>query len=203
MTRPAIHTEVELAALFGAVGEASLRKEVDHLHPVYRRWIEASPFAILATGGPGGLDVSPRGDTAPLVRVVDEHILLLPERRGNNRIDGLKNILTNPQFALIFLVPGVNETVRVNGSATIEAAPDLLASFAVDGAQPKRVLRVRVETVFLQCGRALLRSALWGPIQQTPAARTAGAMLAELTADDIDGQAYDRELPGRQRATLY
>jgi uncharacterized protein len=194
-----------LQALFDAPGEASVRKEVPFLHPVYRRWIEASPFLVLATAGPGGLDASPRGDAAPLVAVADDRTLLLPERRGNNRIDSLRNIVTNPQVGLLFLVPGVDETLRVNGTARISVDPALLGRFAVNGSPPKCVIEVRVATVFFQCARALLRSRLW---REVPAARpagvpTAGEMLAALTDGAVGGARYDEELPARQQSTLY
>jgi PPOX class probable FMN-dependent enzyme len=198
-----IRTDAELQALFGPVGDASLRKEVDHLHPVYRRWIEASPFAVVATVGPAGLAVSPRGDPAPLVRVVDAHTLLLPERRGNNRIDGLRNLLRDPHISLLFMVPGVGESLRVTGRAEVTVAPDLLASFAVDGALPKCVVRVAVESVMFQCGRAMLRSGLWQAASAPADVPSAGAMLAALTNREVGGDDYDRALPQRQRDTLY
>jgi PPOX class probable FMN-dependent enzyme len=194
-----------LEALFGPVGDASIRKEVDFLHPVYRRWIAASPFAVLATVGPDGLDASPRGDPAPLVAVLDDNTLLLPERRGNNRIDSLRNIVLDPRVALLFLIPGIGETLRVNGQARISVSPDRLHRLAIDGAAPKCVIEVKVDSVYFQCARAMKRSLLWEP----PAARapdvvpTAGAMLAALTDSAIDGDAYDRDLPARQRASLY
>ena len=194
-----------LESLFGAVGEASRRKEVDSLRPVYRRWIEASPFAVLATVGPGGLDASPRGDPAPLVTVLDEHTLLLPERRGNNRIDSLRNIVADPRVALLFLIPGVGETMRVNGRARLTVAPELLQRLAMHGAPPQCVIEVTVESVYFQCARALQRSGLWQPgaADGAPSVPSAGAMLAALTNDEIDGATYDRELPARQRASLY
>lgn len=207
MSATAPHTITDLAALealFGTAGEASIRKEVAYLHPVYRQWIEASPFAVLATRGPGGLDASPRGDPAPLVAIQDAHTLLLPERRGNNRIDSLRNILSDPQVALLFFVPGTGETLRVNGRAHISVAPELLTRLAMDGVPPKCVIEVQVESVYFQCGKAMQRSKLWEP--RTPGQApvpTAGAMLAALTQDAIDGAAYDRELPVRQRSTLY
>jgi len=203
MTEYDVRTESDLQALFGPVAEASVRKEVDHLHPVYRQWIAASPFAVIATCGPGGLDVSPRGDPAPLVRIVDERTLLLPERRGNNRVDGLRNLLSDPRISMLFLVPGVGETLRVNGTACISIEPALLRSFAVDGAMPKCVLRVSVETVFFQCARAMLRSGLWQVPSQVPAVPSAGSMLAALSANQVGGDDYDRALPARQRSTLY
>ena len=200
------HTIDDLAslqALFGSVGEASVRKEVAHLHPVYQRWIAASPFAVLATVGPDGLDASPRGDPAGLVTVLDEHTLLLPERAGNNRIDSLKNILADPRVALLFLVPGVGETLRVNGRARISVAPDLLQRLAMDGKPPRCVLVITVETVFFQCARAMKRASLWDAREAAAAVPTAGEMLAALTHNAIDGAAYDRALPARQRDTLY
>ncbi|WP_137919941.1 pyridoxamine 5'-phosphate oxidase family protein [Hydrogenophaga sp. 2FB] len=199
------HTVTDLASLqslFGAVGEASLRKEVDRLHPVYQRWIEASPFAVLATVGPDGLDASPRGDPPGLVTIQDEHTLLLPERAGNNRIDSLKNILGDPRVALLFFVPGVGETVRVNGKARISVDPALLQRLAMDGKPPRCVIVISVETVFFQCARAMKRSGLWDA-REPVAVPTAGEMLAALTHNGIDGKAYDLALPERQRNTLY
>lgn len=199
------HTIDDLASLrslFGPVGEASVRKEVSRLHPVYQRWIEASPFAVLATVGPDGLDASPRGDPPGLVTVRDEHTLLLPERAGNNRIDSLKNILADPRVALLFFVPGVGETVRVNGRARISVAPDLLQGLAMDGKPPRCVLVITVETVFFQCARAMKRASLW-EAREPAQVPSAGAMLAALTRNAIDGVAYDRALPARQRDTLY
>jgi PPOX class probable FMN-dependent enzyme len=205
---PDPHTVTDLQsleALFGSVGEASVRKEVPFLHPVYRQWIEASPFAVLATAGLGGLDASPRGDPASLVTVQDEHTLLLPERRGNNRIDSLRNIVADPRVALLFFIPGVGETLRVNGRARISVAPELLRRLAMDGTPPKCVIVVDIETVLFQCARAMQRSKLWAD-RSSAAPRTvpsAGTMLAALTDSAIDGAAYDRDLPQRQRATLY
>ena len=201
----AIESLAELEALFGPVGEASLRKEVDYLHPHYQAVIKASPFAVLATAGPGGLDASPRGDPPGFVEVRDDRTLLLPERRGNNRIDSLRNVLVDPRVALLFLVPGVGETLRVNGRATISVDPVLLERFRMNGQPPKCVLVIRVETALFQCARAISRSNLWGPLD--PAAPrpvpTPGQMLEALTQASIDGATYDRELPERQRTTLY
>ena len=193
-----------LEALFGKVAPPSIAKETDHLHPVYARWIENARFALLATSGPHGLDVSPRGDAGPLVRIVDRHTLLLPERRGNNRIDSLRNLIADPRMALIFLIPGVGETVRVRGRAQIDVDPVLLESFAVDGKPPHCVLRVAVEKVFFQCARAILRSRLWHPEEQDSSdVPTPGTILAALTKGEVGGEAYDSALPQRQRDTLY
>ena len=205
-TRPhLIDTLPALEALFGPVGEASLRKEVPYLHPHYQSLIKASPFALLATCSPDGLDVSPRGDRAGFVEVRDEHTLLLSERRGNNRIDSLRNLIVDPRVALLFLVPGVGETLRVNGRATISVEPALLERFRVNGQPPKCVLVITVETALFQCARAIVRSNLWQPVP-ADAPRpvpTAGEMLEALTQASIDGATYDRELPERQRTTLY
>ncbi|MFC5496773.1 pyridoxamine 5'-phosphate oxidase family protein [Caenimonas terrae] len=204
---PASHTIAtldQLQQLFGPVGQASLRKETSFVPPEYRRWIEVSPFAVLATSGARGLDASPRGDPAGFVVVEDERTLLLPERRGNNRIDSLRNILTDPRVALLFLIPGVGETLRVNGRASISTDPELLDRLAVDGKRPQCVLRISVDAVFFQCARAMQRSRLWSDATERPAGvPTAGEMLQALTAGGIDGQRYDVELPARQRATLY
>ncbi|MEO8024608.1 pyridoxamine 5'-phosphate oxidase family protein [Polaromonas sp.] len=201
----AITTLDQLAAIFGEVGEASSRKEVPFVHPHYRALIEASPFAVLATAGPDGLDASPRGDAPGFVQVEDDTTLLLPERRGNNRVDSLRNLLADPRMALLFLIPGVGETLRVNGRASITTAPELLERFTVQGQLPKCVIVVKVESVFFQCARAIQRSGLW--LAPAPDARTKvpspGTILQALTDASVNGEAYDRELPARQRATLY
>ena len=200
-----VETPAELEALLGPVGEAALRKESTTLHPHYQAMIQASPFAVLATSGPGGLDASPRGDPAGFVHVHDERTLLMPERRGNNRADSLRNIVADPRVGLLFLIPGVGETLRVNGRATISVEPALLERFRMQGQLPKCVLVIAVETVFFQCARAITRSNLWqsvSPDAPRPVP-TPGAMLEALTAAAIDGAAYDSELPQRQRATLY
>ena len=199
-------TSVEdLDALYGPVGEASLVKETGRIIPEYRALIEAAPFAVLATRGPGGLDCSPRGDAPGFVRVADETTLLLPDRRGNNRVDSLRNILFDPQVALLFLIPGIGETLRVNGRASISVEPALLESFAVDGKPARSVLAIAVEGVFFQCSRAVVRARLWDPAMQIDrkAVPTAGEILAALSRDRIGGEAYDRTLPERVRKTLY
>jgi PPOX class probable FMN-dependent enzyme len=201
----AITTLEQLQALNGPMAEASVKKEVPFVHPLYRAIIEASPFAVLATSGLGGLDASPRGDLPGFVQVLDEHTLLLPERRGNNRTDSLRNILADPRVGLLFFIPGVTETLRVNGRATISVDPDLLARFAMEGKLPKCVVVIQVETVFFQCARAIHRSRLWERAADgsRPDVPTPGAILQALTDSGFDGAAYDRDLPGRQRSTLY
>ena len=200
-----ITTVEQLESLLGELSPASLKKEVSFVHPHYRALIEASPFAVLATTGPGGLDASPRGDAPGFVVVENETTLLLPERRGNNRADSLRNIVADPKVALLFLIPGLGETLRVNGRASISIDPALLARFEVQGACPTCVIRIEVDTVFFQCARAIQRSGLWQPAapdirQRLP---SPGKILATLTDGQFDGTAYDRELPARQRATLY
>ena len=195
----------ELDALFEPVAEASRRKEVAYLPPVYQAMVRASPFCVLATAGPAGLDASPRGDAPGFVAVQDAHTLRLPERRGNNRVDSLRNILQDPRVALLFLVPGRGETLRVNGRARVLAGPAVLTPFAVGGRAPKCVIEVRVEAAYFQCARAIQRGRLWEPLPPEVLAGvpTAGAILSALTAGALGGAAYDAELPVRQRGTLY
>ena len=194
-----------LERLYGAPSEASIVKEVDHVHPVYRKLIEASPFAVLATSGPGGLDASPRGDGPGFVTVEDEKTLLLPDRRGNNRTDSLRNIVGDPRVALLFLIPGIAETLRVNGRASISIEPALLRRFAVEGKEPRSVLVIAVETVYFQCSRAVVRADLWNPAKHASrsALPTSGAILAALSNARLGGESYDRALPERVKATLY
>lgn len=202
----AITTLEQLDALFGAVAAPSRLKEVPFIPAQYRALIAASPFAMLATSGPDGLDASPRGDAPGFVAVEDEQTLLLPERRGNNRADSLRNIIADPRVALLFLIPGVGETLRVNGKARILVTPGLLQRFAVDGHEPKCVIEIKVDAAYFQCARAVLRSKLWDPaaaMRPQGALPSAGAMLAALTRGEIDGKAYDEALPARQRSTLY
>lgn len=196
----------ELQSLYGEPGEASLLKEVDHVHPHYRAFIEAAPFAVLATVGPGGLDASPRGDPAGFVIVADDKTLLIPDRRGNNRIDSLRNVLADPRVALLFLVPGVGETLRVNGHATLSTDPELLARFAVVNDRPLRsVLVIHVETVFFQCSRAVVRSKLWDASNHIDrrSLPSVGQILSDISKGTFDGVTYDRDLPERLRNTLY
>lgn len=194
-----------LEALYGQPGAASVAKEVTRLTSGYRALIEASPFFVLATSGPDGLDASPRGDAPGFLRVADERTLLIPDRRGNNRVDSLRNILHDPRVGLLFLIPGLNETLRVNGRAVIDVDPALCDSFAVDGKAPKSVLVVTIDSVFFQCARAVLRARLWDPAAQTPRDRlpSIGALLAEASAGQEGGEAYERSLNERIPKTLY
>jgi uncharacterized protein len=186
-------------------GETSLAKVADHVHPLYRPYIEASPFAVLATLGPEGLDTSPRGDAPGFVHVADAHTLLLPDRRGNQRIDSLRNLAQDPRMALLFLIPGVGEALRVNGTARISALPALCEQFVVDGKPPASVLVIQVRSVFFQCARAIKRSGLWDPARHVDRGTlpSPGAILECLSRLGIDGQAYDAALQARQAASLY
>lgn len=194
-----------LERLYGDAVPASITKEFDHIHPLYRPFIEAAPFVALATSGPGGLDCSPRGDRPGFVRVVDERTVMLPDRRGNNRIDSLRNVLTDPRVALLFLVPGVAEALRINGRATISVDPALLASFAVEERAPRSVLVVRVESVYYQCAKSIVRSRLWDPAAriERSALPSTGTMQAAFTRGAVDAGEYDAALAERIRSQLY
>ena len=194
-----------LEALYGPAVQRSLDKEIDHLSAHYRAFVEAAPFVALASAGIGGLDVSPRGDAAGFVTVEDSKTLLLPDRRGNNRIDTLRNIVSDPRVALLFLVPGIGETLRINGRAAISVEPSLLARFAVDAKQPRTVLVVKIERVYFQCSRAAVRADLWNPNRHVPRASlpSTGEILEALARDGFDGRAYDAELPSRVATSLY
>ena len=194
-----------LERLYNEPSLVSLVKVADHVHPLYAPFIAASPFAVLATAGPHGLDTSPRGDAPGFVVVEDAHTLLLPDRRGNNRIDSLRNIVRDPRMALLFFVPGIGETLRVNGRATVSVDPALLARFAVDGQEPRTVVVIAVDSVFFQCSRALMRGHLWDARRHVSrdTLPSTGSILATLSRDAVDGAAYDREWPGRASTTLY
>lgn len=203
-----IRTLDELEAIYGALGDiapASIEKVADRVTPGYRRFIEASPFLTLATVGPEGLDCSPRGDLPGFVRVHDPKTLLLPDRRGNNRIDSLRNVVRDPRVALMFLVPGSGNAIRVNGRAEITADAALRESFAVDGKAPRTVLVVEVVEVYFQCARALIRSGLWKPGSQIDprALPTPGELLADLSEGRVGGEAYDRTWADRAKATMW
>jgi PPOX class probable FMN-dependent enzyme len=201
-----IRDEAALSALYGESSAGAIAKEIDYIHPHYRSMIEASPFMVLATSGPEGLDCSPRGDPpGSFVQVPDEKTVLIPDRRGNNRIDSLRNIIRDDRVALLFLIPGVGETLRVNGRAAISVAPDLIARFAFRGTLPRTVIVVRAESVYFQCPKALIRSELWNPEKHInrKALPSTGTILADITAGTVGGEQYDREYPDRLRATIY
>jgi PPOX class probable FMN-dependent enzyme len=200
-----IRDEATLNALYGESSAGAIAKEVDYIHPHYRAMIEASPFMVLATSGPEGLDASPRGDPAGFVHVVDEKTLLIPDRRGNNRADSLRNIIRDDRVALLFLIPGIGETLRVNGRASISIAPELIARFPYRNTLPRSVIVVRAERVYFQCSKALVRSELWNPDKQISrkALPSTGTILADITAGKVGGDQYDRDYPERLRSTIY
>jgi PPOX class probable FMN-dependent enzyme len=200
-----ISTVEQLEALYGTPVEASIVKEVEHITPHYRAMIEASPFALLATAGPEGLDCSPRGDLPGFVRIHDRRTLMMPDRRGNNRVDSLRNIVRDPRVALLFMIPGVGSTLRVNGRAHLSIDADLLASFAEEGKAPRSVMVMSVETVYFQCARALVRSDLWNRARHRDpkSLPSPGQILAALSSDRVGGEAYDRAWPERAKATLW
>lgn len=200
-----ITTVEELEALYGEPSEQSLVKEVPRITPHYRAMIEASPFALLATVGPEGVDCSPRGDKPGFVRIQDERTLLMPDRRGNNRADSLKNIIRDGRMALLFVIPGLTMTLRVNGRAYLSIDPDLLESFVMEGKPPRSVIVMEVETVYFQCSRALIRSDLWNVDKFVDAREmpTSGQILAALSNGECGGEAYDRAWPARARASLW
>jgi len=200
-----IRDEATLAALYGEPSAGAVMKEVDHVHPHYRAFIEAAPFMAMATSGPGGLDVTPRGDPAGFVEVADEKTLLIPDRRGNNRADSLRNLIHDPRIALLFLIPGVGETLRVNGRAAISVAPDLLARFPAQGKLPRSVIVVQAERVYFQCPKAIVRSDLWNPEKRIPrsALPSTGTILADISRGKVGGADYDKAYPQRLKETIY
>ena len=203
-----IGTIEELERIYGAlgaVGEASTAKVADHITPLYRRFIEASPFVALATSGPEGLDCSPRGDVPGFVRIADPGTLLLPDRRGNNRIDSLRNVVRDPRVGLMFLIPGIGNAMRVNGRAHLEADPALLHSFAIEGKAPRTVMVIAVQAVYFQCARALIRSGLWRADSHVDPRTlpTPGRILAEMSEGRVGGDAYDSSWAQRAKQTMW
>ncbi|MEO6839773.1 MAG: pyridoxamine 5'-phosphate oxidase family protein [Bradyrhizobium sp.] len=200
-----IATSEQLEAIYGVPGDASTVKVADRVTPLYRVLIEKSPFAALATSGPEGLDCSPRGDLPGFVRIHDEKTLMMPDRRGNNRIDSLRNIVRDPRIALLFLIPGSGSTLRVNGNAHVSADPELLASFGMQGKPPRTVIVMTVGEIYFQCARAIVRSDLWNPDKRVDSKSlpTPGEILASMSADTVGGESYDREWPERARNSMW
>ena len=200
-----ITTMEKLQALYGEKVPAAVVKEIDYINGSYRKLIEAAPFVAVATSGPEGLDCSPKGDPRGFVHVLDDKTLAIPDRPGNNRIDGFRNILRDPRIALLFLIPGVGETLRVNGRASITVDPELMQSFAVNGKLPRCVLLVHVETIFFHCSKAIVRSKLWDEatkIERSSLPST-GTIIAELSQGRLGGEPYDSAMPERIKAQLY
>jgi PPOX class probable FMN-dependent enzyme len=200
-----IATIEQLEAIYGQPNDASTVKVADHVTPAYRILIEKSPFATLATSGPEGLDCSPRGDQEGFVRIHDDRTLMIPDRRGNNRVDSLRNIVRDSRVALLFLIPGSGSTLRVNGHALVSVAPDLLASFKVEGKAPRTVIVMTVQEVYFQCARAIVRADLWNPDRRVDPGTlpTPGQILAEMSDNQVGGKKYDQEWPERARQTMW
>jgi len=194
-----------LEGLYGRPRPQSLLKEVATITPEYRAWIESSPLVVLASVGAAGVDCTPRGDAGRVVHVLDERRLLLPDRPGNNRIDTMRNLIEDPRVALLFLIPGRSETIRVIGRAVISTDPAMLQLGAVDGKLPRSALLISVDSVYYQCARALIRSAVWSraEIERERTLPTMGDILSAIDRGGFDGKAYDEELTTRLARTLY
>jgi uncharacterized protein len=204
MTTDTIQSLAALDALYGPANPISLLKETQHLTPAYRQWLEAAPFFALATSGPNGLDCSPRGDKSGALMILNEKTLAIPDRRGNNRIDSLRNIVIDPRVGLLFMIPGVNETLRINGRAVLSTNKDLINQFIVNSQSPKTVIVIAIDAVYFQCARALARSKLWDTSAHVDRARvpTAGQMTKAIS-HDFDAATYDATLDQRLATTMY
>jgi len=197
-----IKTIEALEALYGTPAEASQVKVASGITPSYRRFIEASPFVALATVGPEGTDCTPRGDDGQVVFIEDNHTLALPDWRGNNRLDSLRNVVRDGRVSLMFMVPGSSTVVRVNGMAKICADAGVLARFGKQGKQPRTVMLITIGELYFQCARAVVRADLWGGAKP-PALPTAGDILSEMTSGEFDGETYDKSWPARAAKTLW
>ncbi|WP_024339072.1 pyridoxamine 5'-phosphate oxidase family protein [Bradyrhizobium japonicum] len=200
-----IETVEQLEEIYGPTNDASTVKVADHVTPLYRIFIEKAPFAALATIGPEGIDCSPRGDLPGFVRIHDPRTLMLPDRRGNNRVDSLRNIVRDPRVSLMFLIPGSGNAVRANGRAYLSIDPELLALFKVEGKAPRSVMVMNVEEIYFQCARAIVRSDLWNPDKRVDPKMlpTPGQILAEMSENKVGGAEYDRIWPERAAATMW
>ncbi|MEM8697884.1 MAG: pyridoxamine 5'-phosphate oxidase family protein [Pseudomonadota bacterium] len=199
-----ITTEAELEKIYGNPVSRSITKEIDCLNAPYRRFIELSPFCVLGSVGPEGVDTTPRGDPAPLVRITDDKTLMLPDRRGNNRVDSLRNIVRDGRVALIFFIPGSGSTLRVNGRAEISVDPALLESFEIQGKLPRSVIIIHIETVYFHCVKAFHRAKLW-EAETWPSkddVPSAGDMV-KAVEPDFDSESYDAGYPAHMAKTIY
>jgi PPOX class probable FMN-dependent enzyme len=194
-----------LDALYGTPVPAAVAKEIDYISDHYKTFIDKAPFVVVATVGPEGLDCSPRGDPAGFVRVRDSKTVLIPDRRGNNRVDSLRNLVCDPRISLLFMIPGIGNTLRINGRAVISTEPELCESFAMQGKLPKCVLVVTAERIYFQCPKALVRSRLWSQDAQIARSElpSTGEILEAITNRAIDGAAYDAAYPKRLEETIY
>lgn len=194
----------QLESLYAQPAKVSVEKETSEINAAYRRLIKAASFVTVASVGHTGLDCSPRGDKAGFVHILDSRTIALPDRRGNNRLDTLRNVLQDPRIALLFLIPGLNETLRINGRAHISTNQSLLATFEVDDSRPVTALVVEIDTMFFQCARALKRSKLWDADSKVdPMSLPRAGELIKSVLVDFDADDYDAKLAARQASTLY
>jgi PPOX class probable FMN-dependent enzyme len=192
-----------LEALYGAPGAASLRKVARQMTPLYRKWILASRFCIVSTVGPEGTDGSPRGEDGPVVRELDENTLLMPDWRGNNRMDTLRNIVADGRISLLFMVAGSDTVVRVNGAAKVSVEPELCGQFDDRGRLPRSVIVIKIGEIYAQCARAPMRAELWRAGDQSEGLPTVGEILAEQTGGEEGGAAYDETWAARAEKTMW
>lgn len=192
-----------LEAIYGEVGSASIHKVAMELTPAYRTWIMASRFCVVSTVGSSGTDGSPRGDNGPVVRVLDNQTLAMPDWRGNNRIDTLRNIVADGRISLMFMVPGCNNVVRVNGVARVTLDQELCQSFEVRGRHPRSVIVIKVGEIYAQCARALLRAEVWSGHEDCSKLPSFGKILAEQTEGAEGGQSYDDAWAARAAKTMW
>lgn len=198
-----IETIEDLEALYGTPGESSTVKVTNYLTKGYEDWIKTSKLCILSTVGPEGTDASPRGDNGPVVRIIDQRTLAMPDWRGNNRIDSLRNIVRDARISLMFFIKGSNNVIRVNGRAKLTDDRDLVQSFARKEGRPRCIVLIRIDEVYSQCARALLRSGIWTDKPMAGDLPSVGQLMHEITDGRIDGQSYDEEWPVRAAKTMW
>lgn len=199
-----IETIEQLEARYGQVNHVSLEKETPVMNDAYRRLFQACPFATLATLGPDGMDCSPRGDAPGFIQILDDTTLAIADRRGNNRLDTLRNIVQDGRIALLCMIPGWNETFRVNGTAHLSTDPELLERMAVKGKAPACAIIIRIQTMYFQCARAVKRANLWDvDTQVDPKSLPSAGELTRSVVETFDAGDYDAKLQDRQAATLY
>ncbi len=198
-----IETIEQLEAIYHDPQPASVRKVANRMVPVYRRWIMASRFCVLTTVGPEGSDGSPRGDDGPVVTEIDDKTLAMPDWRGNNRADSLRNIVRDGRVSLMFMVPGATIVVRVNGTACLTTEDGMIARFERKGLTPRSVILITIDEIYFQCARAIVRSGLWGGADDSADLPTAGEILAAMTEGEVGGASYDADWSGRAIKTLW
>ena len=191
-----------LDAAYGAANPKSLTKVAKAMTPLYRKWIEASRFVVLTTVGPEGTDGSPRGDAGPVVRIADDGTLLLPDWLGNNRIDSLRNIVRDGRVSLMFMVPGSNNVVRVNGTAIVTMDDDARAAFERKGKRPRSVIVATIGEMYFQCAKAVMRAQIWSGVDESAGLPSAGDFLKEAH-EEFDAKAYDEGYPEHAKTRMW